>query len=328
MEQILERVNEFLENHSFVIENPFGDVFDSTVNLTVKVKITGTKPMISVGEWKTYIVYTIYLEDIDNEVGRKFFNIRFDNLGSNDYEMSNTDTNFFRLTHEVNNLLNRFLSYWSINDRVICTKIVNNLVESQPKNITEELIVEGKYDNIVRSLVKDVLMLRKHNKEGKFTLPEDISRDMTYSFPGIDSNLTINLSLGVDESVDTVDVDGEYYYDDDSISISIVTNPKLNKEILEELHFELNEVIRHELEHVIQYESGYNFPKKEPKVPLKYYTQPHELPAQIVGFKRRARKERRPLYDVIRDWFIKYPEKHRLSPKNVEKVINRLIELS
>jgi hypothetical protein len=326
MEQILERVNQFLEQHSLVVENPLGDVTDSTMNLTVKVKITGTKPMISVGEWKNHIEYTLYLEDIDSEIGRKYFNIMF--IGGDNYKLSNTDTMFFRLRQETNKVLNSFLSYWSINDRVICTRIINNLAESQPKNITEELIVEGKYDNIVRSLVKDVIMLRKHNKEGEFVLPEDINGDMTYSFPDIDSNLTINLSLGVDESVDSVAVDGEYYYDDDSISISIVTNPKLNKEILEELHFELNEIIRHELEHVIQYESGYNFPKKEPKVPLKYYTQPHELSAQIAGFKRRARKERRPLEDVIRDWFIKYPEKHRLSPKNVEKVINRLIELS
>ena len=69
-------------------------------------------------------------------------------------------------------------------------------------------------------------------------------------------------------------------------------------------------------------------PKKEPKKPLKYYTQKHELAAQIAGFKRRARKERKPLEDVIRSWFNKNQLKHRLSPKNVEVVINRILELS
>ena len=97
---------------------------------------------------------------------------------------------------------------------------------------------------------------------------------------------------------------------------------------MEELHFELNELIRHELEHIIQIERGDDIPEKEPKQPIKYYSQPHELQAQIAGFKRRAKKERKPLEDVIRNWFEKNKSKHRLSLKNVEVVINRILELA
>jgi hypothetical protein len=173
-----------------------------------------------------------------------------------------------------------------------------------------------------------VLSIFKFQKEGEYTLPEDISGEMSYSFPQFDEEFTIELTLEVSDDVKTVDVDGAYYPEDDVIEITIISNPNLGRQTLEELHFELNELIRHELEHIIQFERGDDIPKKEPKVPLKYYSQKHELEAQIAGFKRRAKKERKPLEDVIRSWFAKNQLKHRLSPKNIEVVINRIIELA
>ena len=184
-------------------------------------------------------------------------------------------------------------------------------------------------DGITRQIVKDILSVVKYQRNGEFALPEDISNgDMTYVFPKSDTNFTIELELNTDESVETVDVDGAYYPDEDVIQVSITTNPNLDKEVLEELHFELNELVRHELEHIRQYERGDNIPEKEIKQPKRYYTQKHELEAQIAGFKRRAQKERKPLEDVIRNWFKRNQLKHRLSPKNVEIVINRILELS
>jgi hypothetical protein len=324
----IERLNEFFRDHSFEIQNPFGEGLNKEINVTVKVKLTGVKPMISVGEWKDFIEYTLFLEDVDNEFGRMMFGFQFDALKTNDYKLSNTDTTFYLTTIKVNDILRNFLKYWGMDNYVTCTRIVNNIDNVTPKYMSESLIMEGKYDGIVRQLVKNVLSIVKFQKEGNFNLPEDISGEMTYNFPQLNSIFTIDLNLDVSNDVETVDVDGAYYPDDETIEISIITNPNLNREILEELHFELNELIRHELEHVIQFERGDEMPKKEPKKPLKYYTQKHELAAQIAGFKRRARKERKPLEDVIRSWFNKNQLKHRLSPKNVEVVINRILELS
>ena len=98
-------------------------------------------------------------------------------------------------------------------------------------------------------------------------------------------------------------------------------------ENIQELIGELNETLRHELEHISQHQKGYNFPK-EPRNPLKYYTQPHELEAQLAGFKRRSRKENKDLEQVIRGWFRRNEKKHRLKPKQVETIINKLIEMS
>jgi hypothetical protein len=68
--------------------------------------------------------------------------------------------------------------------------------------MTESLITEGKYDSVVRQLVKDVLNTIKYQKEGEFELPEDISQGMTYQFPQIESEFTIELSLQVSDEVD------------------------------------------------------------------------------------------------------------------------------
>lgn len=324
----IERLNEFLKDHSFVIQDPFGDGLNEKMNLTVKVQLTGVKPMISVGEWKDFIEYTLFLEDIDSQFGRGLFGHQFAALKTNDYKLSNTDTTFYLTTVKVNDVLRNFLKYWGIDKYVTCTRVVNNVANVDPKYMTEGLIMEGKYDGIVRQLVKDVLTTIKYQKEGEFILPEDISGEMTYNFSQLDTAFTIELNLTTSDDVETVDVDGAYYPEDDVIGIEIITNPNLNREILEELHFELNELIRHELEHIIQYERGDDIPEKEPKQPIKYYSQPHELQAQIAGFKRRAKKERKPLENVIRNWFEKNKSKHRLSPKNVEVLINRILEIA
>lgn len=324
----IERLNEFLRDHSFIVQDPFGDGMNEKMNLTVKVQLTGVKPMISVGEWKDFIEYTLYLEDIDSTFGRGLFGYQFAALKTHDYKLSNTDTTFYLVTAKVNDMLRNFLKYWGMDNYVTCTRVVNNVANVDPKYMTESLITEGKYDNVTKQLVKDVLTTIKYQKEGEFTLPEDISGEMTYNFPKLDTEFTIELNLTISDDVETVDVDGAYYPEDDVIGIEIITNPNLNREILEELYYELNELIRHELEHVIQFDRGDNIPKKEPKQPIKYYSQPHELQAQIAGFKRRAKKERKPLEDVIRSWFAKNQLKHRLSPKNIEVIINRILELA
>jgi hypothetical protein len=202
--------------------------------------------------------------------------------------------------------------------------VVNNL----KNEINESVINEGRYDNIVRKVVKDIMSVVKYQKEGEYVLPEDISDKMVYTSPKLYSPFSIELTLNTSEDVETVEVNGEYYPNEDIILIEIVSNPNLDREILEELHFELNELVRHEIEHMSQLDRGEEFPEYEPEDSLEYYTQKHELEAQLAGFIRRAQKERKPLEDVIRGWFIKNYSKHNLSPKDVEKVIKRILELS
>ena len=91
----IERLNEFLKDHSFIIQDPFGDGLNDKMNLTVKVQLTGIKPMISIGEWKDFIEYTLFLEDLDSDFGRGLFGYQFAGLKTNDYQLKNTDTTFY-----------------------------------------------------------------------------------------------------------------------------------------------------------------------------------------------------------------------------------------
>lgn len=324
----IERINEFLSDHSFVVTNPLGENIEVDGYLTVKIKLTGIKPMISVGEWNNFIEYTLILEEVNDNHLQSILGYMFASVKTHDYAISNTDTKFYLLTTQVNQLLRNFLTYFGINDYVTCTRIIDKVTNIDPKYMTESIISEGKYSNVIRHVVKDILKVFKHQKEGEYQLPEDISteeEDMVYDFPQLGSSFTVNLILSLNDEIDTVDVDGEYYEDDDSIDIRIESNPNLDRETLEELHFELNELVAHELQHLIQRDDGYVFPKKETKKSLKYYTQPHEIDAQITGFKRRAQKERKPYEDVVRSWFKRNQLKHQLTQDDMGVVINKLL---
>jgi len=319
----IERINKFFSNHIFEVKTQPTHDDNFILSTNISVKLTGVKDYISMGEKKSHVEYTITIlptnetSDVWNKMWAGVYGERVDiNTSSREYP---------ELRFVMNHKLENFLKYFGVEKQVICTKVVNELEDNQLK---ESLIIESRYDNVVRTLVKDIISLYKSQREGEFSLPEDIRGEehMTYSFPQINNDFSINLNLAKDDDVDTVEVDAEYYRNEDIIEITIISNPELGYQNIQELIGELNEVIRHELEHISQHQKGYEFPK-EPKGPLKYYTQQHELEAQLAGFKRRARKENRSVEEVIRGWFRRNEKKHRLKPKQVETVINKLLEM-
>jgi len=315
----IDRINNFLKVHNFTIVSPYYE--EEVINY--KIKLTGTRKLIVVGDWQDVIEYTLYLESA-GRVSSKVLNSIFEAIGGNEKTLTTTDTTLFQVTSRVSNSLYNLLNFFNIENHIFCNKVVNDL----KNEINESFITEGRYDNIVRKVVKDIMSVVKYQKEGEYVLPEDISNETVYMSPKLYSPFSIELTLNTSEDIETVEVDGEYYPDEDIILIEIISNPNLDREILEELYFELNELIRHEIEHMSQMDKGEEFPEYEPENSLDYYTQKHELEAQFAGFKKRAQKERKPLKDVIRGWFTKNYSKHNLSPKNVEKVIKRILELS
>jgi hypothetical protein len=138
----IEKINHFLKNHSFEIQSPFGSGMNHPITLTVKVELTGIKPMISVGEWTDFVEYTLFLEDVNTDFARKLLNAQFEVLKTNDYKIVNTDTTFYLITSNISTMLRTFLKYFEVDNHVTCTRIVNNLSKSNYMN--ESLIVEGK----------------------------------------------------------------------------------------------------------------------------------------------------------------------------------------
>ena len=315
-EKLKDNINRVLEKYLLEIQFPLDFEGLEYANVTVKVHLIGTKMYVLNGNPTSHLIYSLSIESTNNNMVNLMY--------PNGETINPTYPYVYRLSNKVDNVLIKFLQFFGIKMPVMCVKAINN----STNKINEELIVEEKYDSVTKKLVKDILLTLKHQREGEFVLPEDISDEMVYTFPQFNSEFTINLNLSTSEDVKDVDVDGEYYKGEDTIDINITTNPNIDRQLLEKLYHELNDVVRHEIQHIIQYESGYNFPKREPKKPLKYYTQKHELEAQIAGFKRRAKKEKKPFETVVRDWFRNNSSKHNMTPNDVEKVINLILNFS
>jgi hypothetical protein len=318
---IIDRVNRFFENHTFEIYYLQDGNGEYPTPTNIKVEITGVREYISMGDKKDYVTLTLYilpsseLSNSHNSIMSSYFGreTKIETYDAGPYQ---------NLVWVTQNKVDELLKYFSLPSSMI-TKVVN---EVEPKKMNESLIVEGELDKLTRKLVQDVVQFFKHQRKGEFGLPEDLGKDeMVYTYPGFEG-FSIFLDLQLSDDVETVDVDGELYYGDDLMYLTIISNPNAGYTILDELTKELNEVIRHELEHIRQHEQGYKFPNKEPKSPEKYYTQQHELEAQRAGFNKRAKSEKADFETLVRTWFQKNPHKHTLNPKQQEKVIQQILQ--
>ena len=144
----------------------------------------------------------------------------------------------------------------------------------------------------VRELIRDII----------FKIKPDIHAPQTLNYEGLDPgfgsefDLEIVINKGVDLDENTLKpYDLEGYWDDDTNSIEIFLNvdSDANNSIFYELIGDLNDMIYHELRHKKQYEDGYESSNRVIKKPETYYTQPHEIDAQIVGLKRKAKLQGR-----------------------------------
>ena len=318
---IIDRVNRFFEGHTFEIYYLQDGDGEYPTPTNIKVEITGVREYISMGDKKDYVTLTLYilpsseLSDAHNSIMSGHFGreTKIETYDAGPYQ---------NLVWVTQGKVDEILKYFSLPSSMV-TKIVN---EVEPKKINESLIVEGELDKLTRKLVQDVVQFFKHQRKGEFGLPEDLGGDeMVYTYPGFEG-FSIFLDLQLSDDVETVDVDGDLYYGDDLMYITIISNPNAGYTILDELTKELNEVIRHELEHIKQHEQGYKFPNKEPKSPEKYYTQQHELEAQRAGFNKRAKSEKADFETLVRTWFQKNPHKHTLKPNQQEKVIQQILQ--
>lgn len=317
----IERINQFFENHIFeVYLQPTHDE-DYSVPTNVKVKLTGVKDYISIGDKKPHVEYTLYILPT-NETSDAWSNM-YGQMYGNDVDITTSGQEYANLRWIISEKLTNFLKYFGVDMPAICTKVIN---EVRAKKLTEGIITEGVLDKTTRILVQDVIKFFKHQREGEYGLPEDLSQEeMVYSLPGFEG-FSIFLDLQTDEDIEGVDVDGDLYFDDDIVNITIISNPNAGYTNLDELTRELNDIIRHELEHIKQHRDGMKMPSREPKSPEKYYTQPHELGAQRAGFRKRAKSEKADFETIVRQWFEKNSHKHNLNSVQKEKVIQKILD--
>ena len=315
----IEVYNKYLEKKIFEIENPMGVQLPGHPAI-VKMKILGTRNYITVGEQKEHLIYRIKILPSGQ------LNSLFDALmgGKTHKTVTTSTSDFYALRMECLIQLKDFLSLMGEERPLFCVEIENVFNGKINENI-KEVLTEDVYDNITNKIVHDIIYLVKHQRDGDFDLPSDISGGEFYRFNNLLNDFNIELFLRESDKVDTFDADADYYRDDDVIQIMIVTNPDSKNTILQDLVYELNELVRHELEHIKQHESGYEFPKS-PKSAHKYYGQSHELEALRAGFRKKAKKEKKDLESVVRTWFEKNKHKYIMKPKQTEDIINRILQ--
>jgi len=214
--------------------------------------------------------------------------------------------------------------------KIIITENQYNMI------LNESLRIER---NVVRKVVKDLTSLIKKGEEGDFYLPNDASIDNEYDtsednensefydFEDYPAEFSVELTIKHDENLDRFLLNGAFSPTDNVIEIVIKFNPENLRKQLYDIIGELNIIIAHELEHGLQnYYYEFDMNKKEPKTPKKYYLQPHEIPAQIQGFKRLAKLKRLPFEDVVRDWFKNNRTIHNMKTKDEEVVIQNILK--
>jgi hypothetical protein len=179
----------------------------------------------------------------------------------------------------------------------------------------------------IRKIVRDVISVFKKNDEGNFYLPEDVNGEEFYDFDKIKAILTIELTIIIDDEIDKFEVNADWISDDDVIELTINYNSENKNKLLYDLSGELNEIIAHEIRHIDQETTGsYNTKVRKGQKGKKYYTQPHELDAQIFGFKRISKLTKTPFDVVVKRWFNTHSNLHQMNDTDVKYVIGKIME--
>ena len=179
----------------------------------------------------------------------------------------------------------------------------------------------------IRTVVKDITKVLKTKKQGEFYLPEDITSDShIYSFENTRLKFQIELNIKHNNELSGYMIDANFYSEDDVIELTISYNPKTLEKNLYDIIGELNEVIAHELEHARQsITEGFKKSNRLISDSFKYYSQPKEISAQKVGFKRLSKLRKLPFETVVREWFETHKDIHILSDKKQELIIKKIL---
>ena len=119
-DKLWDRINGFLENHTFQIDSDYN--FDTDF----KVKLTGTKNYITIGEETKFIQYTLYILP-SNEQSDLYFSM-FKKYTGEELDISTTSEVYREIRYKIDKLLKNFLELFGVHEYVVCTKVIN-LVE-------------------------------------------------------------------------------------------------------------------------------------------------------------------------------------------------------
>lgn len=147
----IERINKYLDNHIFeVYLQPTHDE-DYSVPTNVKVKLTGVKDYLTMGDKYPHVQYTITILPTNKESDA--LNKMWGSMYGKVLPITTSGSQYSELRWIMNEKLSDFLQYFGVEKKAICTEVVNELAEDK---LNESLILEGKLDKLTRKLVQEL----------------------------------------------------------------------------------------------------------------------------------------------------------------------------
>ena len=318
-ERAIERINNLLKDQTF---NYNGNLLhDIDCDIDFKIKLLGYRNMISVGTEYPYMRVKIIFTKFKDNISKLIFG-RMKEVGGN--HAFNFMKSSLSMKYGLQNYLSSVLQFFDPENYI---NITIDEIEIQDNFKEETFITEQKKSReATRQVVRDIINTVKRKKSGTFYLPEDDY----YSFSNIPEEFSVELTLKKTKKMDGIKVNANYVPDEQVIEILILFNPDNLEKNLYNLLGSLNELITHELEHLHQDSKGeidVDF-DSESLDPLEYYTQPHEIEAQVKGFRRISNLRKQPFETIVNDWFDTHKEIHRLSDSERQEVIGKLMDFN
>ena len=141
LDKVLDRVNKFFDNHIFeVYLQPTHDE-DYRIPTNVKVKLTGVKEYISIGDKTPHVEYTLYILPT-NETSDVWSNMYGDIYGKNT-PINTSSQEYANIRWIMNDKLTDFLQYFGVEKKAICNRVINEVMEEKITGIME-MLIKGK----------------------------------------------------------------------------------------------------------------------------------------------------------------------------------------
>jgi hypothetical protein len=279
-------------------------------------QIDEVKSMISVGEWKEHALVEVTLYTDPNTILGKLVSGKYKDIFGRNEEL----LRFYPIKNGTADKITKALKL--VSNLEVIVKSIKPVLVGNEETITEDL----GYRKTVRDVVRDIVFEIKKNLRSK--------REITFPEYNLGQHSPFDLVLKINptpkkhrhELLKPFDVQAFWVEGEDTIEVEVDIDENAGNEIFYELIGELNDVVRHELEHRNQEYSGYEFPDKEYKQPLRYYTQQHEIEAQVAGFKRKAKIQGREIEDVMREFFNRRKTVYNLKQSTIDKIVGRLMD--
>ena len=232
--------------------------------------------------------------------------------------------------------------YEDENPNTIVEELVFQIKEhlkERGKLLLEGVLVESSVtDAPVREIVRTLTNIIKTRETRTYYLPEELSDDgdtFEYDFKNI-PEFSIEFNYNLDPMLeDEYMIDGKTVDEGYTIEINLVINPNFLPGVMYDVIADLNDLVTHEIEHI--YQADWKRPKyerdpyedREDERPTgkDYYKQPHEVPAELAGFRRVNKlRKKEPIEKTIRDWFIRNRNVHNLSDEDIDELTEFLTQ--